>query len=112
MPVLGLIFELREQTLKITAFGIGSVGLVTGACLADGGHEVMCVDVDQKKIDSLRPGIVPIFEPGLEGLVKQKQATGRLRVTSDAGTAEAFGGLQFITVGTATAEDEDGRAHD
>src|SRR3546814_8459 len=108
MPVLGLIFELREQTLKITVFGSGYVGLVTGACLADGGHEVMCVDVDQKKIDSLRQGIVPIFEPGLEGLVKQNQATGRLRFTTDAAKAVAFGVLQFIAVGT--PPDEDGSA--
>jgi len=94
--------------LKITVFGSGYVGLVTGACLADGGHEVMCVDVDQKKIDGLRQGVVPIFEPGLEGLIRQNLANGRLRFTTDAAQAVAFGILQFIAVGT--PPDEDGSA--
>jgi UDPglucose 6-dehydrogenase len=94
--------------VKITIFGSGYVGLVTGACLADGGHEVMCVDVDQKKIDGLSQGIIPIYEPGLEALLKQNLANGRLRFTTDAALAVGFGVLQFIAVGT--PPDEDGSA--
>ncbi|HEU0229233.1 MAG TPA: UDP-glucose/GDP-mannose dehydrogenase family protein, partial [Burkholderiaceae bacterium] len=94
--------------MKITVFGSGYVGLVTGACLADGGHHVLCMDVDQAKVDGLRRGVVPIYEPGLEGLIQRNMADGRLGFTSDPAEAVAFGVLQFIAVGT--PPDEDGSA--
>lgn len=94
--------------MKITVFGTGYVGLVTGACLADVGHQVMCVDVDQAKIEGLKHGIMPIFESGLEALVKQNFANGTLQFTTDAAQGVAFGELQFIAVGT--PPDEDGSA--
>lgn len=94
--------------MKITVFGTGYVGLVTGACLADVGHQVMCVDVDDAKIEGLKQGIMPIFESGLEALVKQNYANGNLQFTTDAFQGVAFGELQFIAVGT--PPDEDGSA--
>lgn len=94
--------------MKITVFGTGYVGLVTGACLADAGHEVICVDVDQDKIDGLKSGIIPIYEPGLEQIVIENQRAGRLYFTADAVEAVEFGELQFIAVGT--PPDEDGSA--
>ncbi|WP_413616491.1 UDP-glucose/GDP-mannose dehydrogenase family protein [Halomonas cupida] len=94
--------------MKITIFGTGYVGLVTGTCLADVGHDVMCVDVDSDKIARLKAGEIPIYEPGLESMVKHNVATGRLRFTTDAKEAVSFGVLQFIAVGT--PPDEDGSA--
>lgn len=94
--------------MKITVFGSGYVGLVTGACLADVGNKVMCVDVDQRKIDKLKQGEIPIFEPGLEEMVKHNQAAGRLHFTTDAKEGVNFGLIQFIAVGT--PPDEDGSA--
>ena len=94
--------------MKITIFGSGYVGLVTGACLADVGHDVMCVDVDEDKVARLNAGEVPIYEPGLESLIRQNRAAGRLHFTTDAEQAVAFGLLQFIAVGTPS--DEDGSA--
>ena len=94
--------------MKITVFGTGYVGLVTGACLADVGHQVMCVDVDQSKIDKLKQGVIPIYEPGLEGVVKRCYSEGTLNFTTDAEEAVAHGTLQFIAVGT--PPDEDGAA--
>lgn len=94
--------------MRITIFACGYVGLVTGACLADVGHEVMCVDVDEDKVARLKAGEIPIFEPGLESLVRQNQAAGRLHFTTDAVKAIEFGLLQFIAVGTPS--DEDGSA--
>ncbi|TLF48581.1 UDP-glucose/GDP-mannose dehydrogenase family protein [Halomonas urmiana] len=94
--------------MKITIFGTGYVGLVTGTCLADVGHDVMCMDVDANKIARLRDGEIPIYEPGLESLVRDNVASGRLRFTTDATEAVAFGTLQFIAVGT--PPDEDGSA--
>ncbi|MBB3188806.1 UDP-glucose dehydrogenase family protein [Halomonas cerina] len=94
--------------MKITIFGTGYVGLVTGTCLADVGHDVMCMDVDADKIARLHDGEVPIYEPGLEGMVKDNVANGRLRFTTDPAEAVAFGTLQFIAVGT--PPDEDGSA--
>ncbi|WP_445157472.1 UDP-glucose dehydrogenase family protein [Halomonas sp. E14] len=94
--------------MKITVFGTGYVGLVTGTCLADVGHDVMCMDVDADKIARLKEGEVPIYEPGLEPMVKQNTAAGRLRFTTDAAEAVGFGTLQFIAVGT--PPDEDGSA--
>lgn len=94
--------------MQITIFGTGYVGLVTGACLADVGHQVMCMDVDQGKIDRLRQGIIPIYEPGLDAIVKHNAEAGRLVFTTDAAEAVAFGEMQFIAVGT--PPDEDGSA--
>jgi UDPglucose 6-dehydrogenase len=94
--------------MKVTIFGTGYVGLVTGTCLADVGHEVVCVDIDQNKVDALNRGIVPIYEPGLEPLVKSNHAEGRLVFTTDAATAIAHGEVIFIAVGTPS--DEDGSA--
>jgi UDPglucose 6-dehydrogenase len=94
--------------MHISIFGTGYVGLVTGACLADVGHHVMCVDVDAGKIAKLRDGVIPLYEPGLEPLVTRNAAEGRLRFTTDAAAAVAFGELQFIAVGT--PPDEDGSA--
>ena len=94
--------------MKITVFGSGYVGLVTGACLAEVGNQVMCMDVDQNKIDQLNAGIIPIYEPGLEEMVKTNQAEGRLHFTTDVKEAVDFGLFQFIAVGT--PPDEDGSA--
>ncbi|WP_163560259.1 UDP-glucose/GDP-mannose dehydrogenase family protein [Halomonas sp. NO4] len=94
--------------MKITIFGTGYVGLVTGACLADVGHDVLCMDVDEERILRLEAGEIPIYEPGLEGLVKENVAAGRLQFTTDPTDAVAFGTLQFIAVGT--PPDEDGSA--
>lgn len=94
--------------MNITVFGTGYVGLVTGACLADVGHQVLCVDVDQVKIENLKKGIIPIFEAGLETLVQKNSALGTLRFTTNAAEGVEFGELQFIAVGT--PPDEDGSA--
>ncbi len=94
--------------MKITIFGTGYVGLVTGACLADSGHEVMCMDVDEAKIERLKNGQIPIYEPGLEPIVKHNAEAGRLIFSTDTAEAVAHGVLQFIAVGT--PPDEDGSA--
>lgn len=94
--------------MKITVFGSGYVGLVTGACLAEVGNNVLCMDVDQAKIDKLKQGIIPIYEPGLEAMVKENQAAGRLHFTSDVKAAVEHGLFQFVAVGT--PPDEDGSA--
>lgn len=94
--------------MKITIFGTGYVGLVTGACLADVGHHVLCMDVDQGKIDKLKSGHIPIYEPGLESIVRHTVEAGRLSFTTDTEEAVAHGSLQFIAVGT--PPDEDGSA--
>ncbi|MFD2196351.1 UDP-glucose 6-dehydrogenase, partial [Halomonas beimenensis] len=94
--------------MKITIFGTGYVGLVTGTCLADVGHDVVCMDVDAAKVARLEAGEIPIYEPGLETLVRHNMEEGRLRFTTDAEAAVRFGTLQFIAVGT--PPDEDGSA--
>jgi UDPglucose 6-dehydrogenase len=94
--------------MKITVFGTGYVGLVQGAVLADVGHEVVCVDVDAGKVARLKEGILPIFEPGLEEVVRRNHAEGRLDFTTDAARGVAHGRIQFIAVGT--PPDEDGSA--
>jgi UDPglucose 6-dehydrogenase len=93
---------------RVTIFGTGYVGLVTGACLADAGNQVLCMDVDTHKIDGLNKGVIPIFEPGLENLVNDGIASGRLKFTSDAATAVAHG--EFILIAVGTPPDEDGSA--
>ncbi|MDL2193032.1 UDP-glucose/GDP-mannose dehydrogenase family protein [Cobetia sp. LC6] len=94
--------------MKISIFGTGYVGLVTGTCLADVGHHVVCMDVDAAKIDGLKQGEIPIFEPGLESMVLRNVEAGRLNFTTDARQAVEHGVLQFIAVGT--PPDEDGSA--
>ena len=94
--------------MRITIFGTGYVGLVTGACLADSGNHVLCVDIDAEKIDRLRSGEIPIHEPGLESLVERNVLAGRLRFSTSAAEGVAHGLLILIAVGT--PPDEDGSA--
>ncbi|MGE4367235.1 UDP-glucose dehydrogenase family protein [Thermomonas sp.] len=94
--------------MRICIFGTGYVGLVTGTCLAEVGHEVVCVDIDAAKVAGLNRGEVPIYEPGLEPMVKANHAAGRLRFTTDAAEGIAHGDVLFIAVGT--PPDEDGSA--
>ncbi|MGH8078247.1 MAG: UDP-glucose dehydrogenase family protein [Lysobacter sp.] len=94
--------------MRVTIFGTGYVGLVTGTCLADVGHDVACVDIDADKVEGLNRGVIPIYEPGLEAMVKANHAAGRLRFTTDAATAIAHGDVLFIAVGT--PPDDDGSA--
>jgi hypothetical protein len=88
--------------------GSGYVGLVTGTCLAEVGNHVLCLDVDPAKIATLQQGGIPIYEPGLEDMVRRNVAAGRLSFTTDIAAAVAFGEIQFIAVGT--PPDEDGSA--
>lgn len=94
--------------MKVTVFGIGYVGLVQGAVLAEVGHEVVCIDIDANKVERLKQGHIPIYEPGLEALVKENHAAGRLNFTTDAAAGVKHGEVQFIAVGT--PPDEDGSA--
>ena len=91
--------------MKITIVGTGYVGLVTGACLADAGNHVFCLDLDARKIDTLNAGGLPIFEPGLEAVVARNRAAGRLVFSTDVAAGVAHGELQFIAVGTPPGED-------
>lgn len=94
--------------MKVTVIGTGYVGLVSGTCLAEVGNDVLCLDVDAKKIAILQDGGIPIYEPGLEDMVKRNVAAGRLRFTTDVEAAVHHGAIQFIAVGT--PPDEDGSA--
>lgn len=94
--------------MKISIIGTGYVGLVSGTCLAELGNDVMCLDVDQGKIDMLKRGEIPIYEPGLEVLVTRNVAAGRLHFTTDFAESAKHGEVQFIAVGT--PPDEDGSA--
>ena len=94
--------------MKVTVFGIGYVGLVQGAVLASVGHDVVCVDVDEKKVEDLKNGLIPIYEPGLTPLVEENFDAGRLQFTTDEEFAVNHGQFQFIAVGT--PPDEDGSA--
>ncbi|WP_255989037.1 UDP-glucose dehydrogenase family protein [Chitinolyticbacter albus] len=94
--------------MKITVIGSGYVGLVTGACLSEHGNDVLCLDVDPCKIEMLQRGEIPIYEPGLEDIVKRNAAAGRLRFTTNIAESVAHGTVQFIAVGT--PPDEDGSA--
>ena len=91
--------------MKITVIGTGYVGLVTGACLAEQGNHVFCLDLNQEKIDILNAGGVPIYEPGLKEIIERNLAYGRLTFSSDIHAAVAFGDIQFIAVGTPSSED-------
>jgi UDPglucose 6-dehydrogenase len=94
--------------MKITIIGTGYVGLVTGACLAEMGHEVLCMDIDEKKINNLNRGKIPIYEPGLEEIIKRNVEVGKLSFTNDPEISARHGLVQFIAVGTPS--DEDGSA--
>ena len=91
--------------MKITVIGSGYVGLVSGACLAELGNDVLCLDVDPRKIAILQQGGVPIYEPGLEDIIKSNVASGRLRFTTDVAESVAHGLVQMIAVGTPSGED-------
>ena len=91
--------------MKITVIGSGYVGLVSGACLAELGNNVVCVDVDARKIDILNNGGVPIYEPGLEATIQSNVAADRLRFTTDIAKSVAHGLIQMIAVGTPSGED-------
>ncbi|WP_210397643.1 UDP-glucose dehydrogenase family protein [Motiliproteus sediminis] len=94
--------------MKVSIFGTGYVGLVTGACLAEVGHEVCCVDIDADKVARLKQGEIPIYEPGLDDYVRRGVEQQRLHFTTDAEQAVNFGEVLFIAVGT--PPDEDGSA--
>jgi UDPglucose 6-dehydrogenase len=94
--------------MKVTVVGTGYVGLVTGACLAEMGNHVVCLDLDERKIRVLNEGGIPIHEPGLDQVVRRNVAAGRLQFTTDVASAVAHGTIQFIGVGT--PPDEDGSA--
>jgi UDPglucose 6-dehydrogenase len=94
--------------MKVTIFGTGYVGLVTGACLAEMGNHVVCVDIDENKVGRLRRGEIPIFEPGLEPIVRRNHANGQLEFTT--GAAQAIEHAQIIFIAVGTPPDEDGSA--
>ena len=94
--------------MKISIVGTGYVGLVTGACLAEVGNDVLCLDLDAAKIRTLNEGGLPIYEPGLQDMVRRNRSAGRLRFTSDIKASVDFGAVQLIAVGT--PPDEDGSA--
>jgi len=91
--------------MNVTVIGTGYVGLVTGACLADVGNNVFCLDVNAEKIRSLNENRIPIFEPGLEPIVKRNRAAGRLQFSTDVAAGVAHGELQLIAVNTPPGED-------
>lgn len=94
--------------MKVTIIGSGYVGLVTGACLAEQGNNIYCLNLDPKKIDILNSGGVPIYEPGLKEMIERNRAAGRLQFSTDVAASVAHGDIQFIAVGT--PPDEDGSA--
>src|SRR5580658_10862085 len=94
--------------MKVTIYGSGYVGQVSGACLAEAGNHVVCVDIDAGRVERLNRGEVPIHEPGLEALIKRNLSVGRLEFTTDAARGIEHGLFQLIAVGT--PPDEDGSA--
>ncbi len=96
------------MAMRILVLGTGYVGLVTGACFAEMGHQVICLDIDQEKIRLLNAGVIPIFEPGIEELVRRNQKEGRLHFTTD--YAEAVPRALFCFIAVATPEGDDGSA--
>jgi len=91
--------------MRVSIFGCGYVGLVTGACLADVGNDVVCCDVDENRVEMLNRGETPIYEPGLEAMLKANKESGRLQFTTDGATATRHGQLLFVCVGTPARED-------
>lgn len=96
------------HSTRIAVIGTGYVGLVAGTCFADSGNEVTCVDIDEGKIEGLRRGIVPIYEPGLDELIERNVRAGRLGFTTD--LEEAVGRSQVVFIAVGTPEGEDGAA--
>jgi UDPglucose 6-dehydrogenase len=94
--------------MKIAVIGTGYVGLVSGTCFAEVGNDVLCVDIDQEKVNKLKDGIIPIYEPGLEALVKSNVAAGRLNFTTD--ISDAVGSVDVLFIAVGTPPDEDGSA--
>ncbi len=94
--------------MKITVVGTGYVGLVSGACFAEVGIDVTCVDIDKTKIDNLKKGIIPIYEPGLQEIVERNVAKNRLHFTTD--LAESLDGCEVVFSAVGTPPDEDGSA--
>ena len=86
--------------MRVTVFGTGYVGLVTGTCLAEVGNQVVCVDIDAAKVDGLNQGVIPIYEPGLEELVLANHAGGRITFTTETSNSIDHGEVIFIAVGT------------
>src|SRR5208337_2355614 len=97
----------RRICLRISILGCGYVGLVTGACLAEIGHDVVCTDNDESKIKTLNQGSLPIYEPNLDEIVTRNGKAERLTFTADLGEAVRFGDAIFICVGTPPMEDGD-----
>jgi len=95
--------------MNVTVFGVGYVGLVQAAILADAGHHVVCVDIDKEKVENLKKGVIPIYEPGLTPIVEENYKAGRLIFTTDVKVGVEAGDIQFIAVGT--PPDEDGSAN-
>ena len=91
--------------MKVVVVGTGYVGLVTGTCFAEVGIDVTCIDIDQKKIDGLKNGVMPIYEPGLEEMVKRNHAQGRLHFGTSLSGALPGAEVVFIAVGTPPGED-------
>src|SRR5260221_5965409 len=91
--------------MKVTIFGSGYVGLVTGACLAEAGNHVVCVDIDVGKVAKLNAGEVPIHEPGLDALIRRNREGGRLEFTTDAARGVNHGLFQLIALGTPPEHD-------
>ena len=91
--------------MNVTVIGTGYVGLVTGACLADAGNTVFCLDLNAEKISALNAGKIPIFEPGLEPIVRRNREAGRLKFSTDVAASVAHGELQLIAVNTPPGED-------
>lgn len=107
----GVRFQIlfnQEVKLKLTVVGSGYVGLVTGACFAEMGNDVWCVDIDRKKIENLKRGSIPIFEPGLEEITRRNYGEGRLRFTTD--IKESLKESLFVFIAVGTPPDEDGSA--
>ena len=91
--------------MDLAVIGTGYVGLVAGACFAESGNSVICVDVNQAKVDGLKAGIVPIYEPGLEEMIRRNAAAGRIRFTTSTKDAVEASQVIFIAVGTPQGED-------
>jgi len=102
-----MVLNLEEWDgwMKVTVFGVGYVGLVQAAALAEVGNDVLCIDVDEKKVEQLQHGVIPIYEPGLERLVNENCAAGRLHFTTDAAAGINHGKVIIIAVGTPPEED-------
>jgi UDPglucose 6-dehydrogenase len=97
--------------MKISVIGAGYVGLVTGTCLSEVGNDVMCFDTDSEKISLLQNGDVPIYEPGLQDMIRRNVSAGRLHFTNSVELATQFGTIQFIAVGTPQGEDGSADVH-